>query len=477
MKIKDILYGVRGSGDIRIKGISDDSRLVKKGDAFFILERDNFDIFSVLAEVEKKAVVFVAEPVHRDRLAKVRIPVVFVSNIGKQFIRAIDRFYGFDKDYFTLIAVTGTNGKTTVATLIYYLFDKLGEKASLIGTVRHLIAGKAYKPDNTTPGYLILRQYFRQMKSRKVRFAVMEVSSHAIEQERIKGLEFNRCVFTNLSHDHLDYHKTMQRYFKAKKKLFTAAKKAVSVINRDDPYGRIIIRKVKNPLTYAIDLPADLRAENIVLTPKYTRFDLCYKGKVFKVKTRLLGRHNVSNIIAASGVMFSLGFSPAKVADCIRSFPGVQGRLQLVGNNVFVDYAHTPDALAKVITTLKEAGYAKVICVFGCGGMRDRSKRKQMGGIACRCAEFTFITSDNPRAEDPVKICRQIKSGFKKNNYTVVLDRRKAIDRAIKLAKKKEYTGSCVLVAGKGHEDYQIIGDKRLPFKDSKVIRGIINGN
>lgn len=477
MRVKDIFPQCKieqGIADLHITGICDDTRLVKKGDMFFMRRGNNSDIFPLLPQIKKKAVVLVAQTGCRNKLQNISMPVVLVRDVEKEFFRCADCFYDFDKNYFKFIGITGTNGKTTIAYLIYYLLNKLGLKASLIGTVKHLIANKVYKACNTTPGYLTLRKYLKEMKEEGIKFVVMEVSSHAIAQERIRGINFYRCVFTNLSRDHLDYHKTMTNYFKVKKKFFIDNKKAVSVINKDDVYGRKILGQTSNYLSYAIRQKADIQAQDVFLLPQGTRFDCRYKGKNFPVKTNLLGEYNILNVMAAMGVIFSMGVSPENILRFVSSFCPVDGRMNRIADNIFVDYAHTPDALKKNLLTLKGIGYEKIICVFGCGGNRDMSKRKIMGRISCDYADFTFITSDNPRSEDPAGISSQIEKGFRKNNYSIILDRKKAIEKAIGLSKAQEYKNCAVLVAGKGHEDMQICGKVKIPFKDSRVIKQLI---
>ncbi|MBU1366427.1 MAG: UDP-N-acetylmuramoyl-L-alanyl-D-glutamate--2,6-diaminopimelate ligase [Candidatus Omnitrophica bacterium] len=478
MRIKELFPHLnlkKETGELKVKGISDDSRLTKKGDIFFVRERKNFDIFSVLRDVEEKAVVYVGGLKHKEELKRLtRKPIIFVNEIEWEFHRAADFFYGFRRNDLKFIGVTGTNGKTTVAHLIYHFLKKLGEKVSLIGTVNYFIGEKVYAAKYTTPGYLTLRKLFKEIKDNGGRFVVMEASSHAIAQKRVEGIDFLRCVFTNLSRDHLDYHKTFKNYFNTKRKLFLHNKNSPALINIDDFYGRKLLKELKGAFSYGVDSAADFRARNIRLTKAKTRFDLVYRKESHRMETQLLGRHNILNILAAAGTLFSLGFPLASIVKLVPLFNPVEGRLEQVAPGIFLDYAHTPDAFKKVFLTLKEIGYEKIICVFGCGGDRDRGKREIMGKIACELADFNFITSDNPRNEDPIEICCQIKKGFSKGNYFIMPNRRKAIGQAVKLfnqSKKRKCRNFCILVAGKGHERYQIIGDKKLPFKDRDVIK------
>ena len=479
MKIKDILNTKGELGQIKVKGISDDSRFLNKGDLFFIIERKNFDIFSVVQRIEPKVAAFVAREVDKSKLKKLikNKPVIFVKSIKKEFIRAANSFYRFKKDELKIIGITGTNGKTTTAFLIHHLLKKARQRPSLIGTVKYLIGSKEVKADYTTPDFLTLRKTLRRIKDAKSDFVVMEVSSHALSQGRIKGIEFCRCVFTNLTRDHLDYHRTVENYFNTKKKLFLKSKNALSLINIDDPYGKKILNQLNRGISYGVKRKADFYAHNIKLNGSGSCFDLLYCNKSYPVETCLCGRHNILNILAALACVSSLGFPLERLVKSLSSFKSVEGRLEPVYEDLFIDYAHTPDALENTLATLKSLGYERIICIFGCGGDRDKGKRKAMGRIACKQADFTFITSDNPRSEKADNICRQIKVGFKSKNYSIVIDREAAIAQAIKLflvskaIKTKVKKKTCVLVAGKGHEDYQIIGNKKFPFKDSNAIK------
>ena len=476
MKIKELFSGLsldKNLGEKTLKGIYDDSRFLKKGELFFVRRRKNFDIFSVLPQLEKKTLAIAADIKDKEEITKKikKVPVIFVEDIEKEFQRAVELFYKGSKSL-KVIGVTGTNGKTTVANLIYHLLKKLGQEASLIGTVNYCIAGKKKKATHTTPDYLLLRKLIAEAVKNKASYMVMEVSSHGASQERTKGIDFSRCVFTNLSRDHLDYHKTMQSYFNAKKSFFLSNKNASFIINTDDLYGKKLARLGENVISYGLGPQAKLRAKNIKLGKSQTTFDISYKSKTFKVQSLLLGEHNVYNVLAALATLFSLGFSPKRVIGQISSFCSVEGRLEEVWPSVFIDYAHTPDALKKVLLALKDIGYTNTVCVFGCGGQRDKGKRPLMGEVASNHAAFSFITSDNPRNEDPLEICEQVKKGFKKNNYSVILNRRQAIKKALEI--KPKLNNCCVLVAGKGHEKYQIIKDKNIPFSDHKVIKGIM---
>lgn len=373
-----------------------------------------------------------------------------------------------------IIGITGTNGKTTTAFLIYHLLKRMGQKTSLIGTIKYIIGSKAYKANLTTPGFIELSEILKKIKDTDSDFVVIEVSSHGLVQGRIKGVKFSRCLFTNLSRDHLDYHKTMKNYFSVKKKLFFSQKDVISLINIDDYYGKKIFRGLRRALGFGIDSVADFRAENIILGKRGTYFEIVFSRKYYSVKTHLCGKYNVLNILGAVGLVSSLGFPLSEVIKAVSSFKPPRGRLEPVASDIFIDYAHTPDALTNVLGNLRESGFKKIICLFGCGGDRDRGKRRIMGQIASLKADFTFITSDNPRSENPLTICSQIEKGFKKKNYLVVIDRYKAIKKAIKFFRQNKLNNSCLLIAGKGHEDYQIIKDKRVPFSDERIVKQLL---
>ncbi len=460
--------------NIKVRGVSDDSRVMGKGDIFFIIPRKSFDIFSVIDNINSDAALFIAGISMKKKLQKHKIskPIVFVKNIQNEFLRIVDLIYPIEADKLKIIGVTGTNGKTTTSFCVYHILRSLGEPVSLIGTIRYYIDEYTEPATHTTPDFLRLRKILKKINSLGGKYVVIEVSSHSIDQDRIRGIPFSRCLFTNLSRDHLDYHKTMAAYFNSKRKLFINNRNACSFINTDDPYGKKIFRGLKQKVSYGLSKTADFRAYDVRLSPEGLRFNL-EKNKIkYSVISSLCGEHNVYNILAAIAICESYGFSMLSIIRAVESFRAVEGRFELVAKDIFVDYAHTPDALKKVLLNLRSIGYKKIICVFGCGGDRDKGKRKQMGGIATLDCHEVIITSDNPRSEDPSDICKQIAKGAKKDNYSIVVDRKKAIVKAIEAHKKlsKKYK-SCLLVAGKGHEDYQVIGNKRLEFKDADVIK------
>jgi UDP-N-acetylmuramoyl-L-alanyl-D-glutamate--2,6-diaminopimelate ligase len=461
---------------IEIRGLSNDSRAIKKGDAFFIMPGEKFDVLSVIKDIDKQASLLVAPFSLKNKLPESALstPVIFVKNIDDELTRAADLFYPLEAGKQEIIGITGTNGKTTTSFCIYHVLRALGQTVSLIGTLRYHIDQEIETATHTTPDFLYLRKLLKRISDSGGKFVIIEVSSHAIEQKRVRGVAFSRCIFTNLSRDHLDYHKTMTAYFESKKKLFTLNKDIPAFINIDDPWGRKIYKNLSKGVSYGLNKAADFRAYDVRLSAEGSRFNLERKGIKYSVITSLCGTHNVYNILAAIAVLESYGFTMAKIIRAVESFKTVEGRLELIRKDIFVDYAHTPDALLKVLLSLKNMGYKNIFLVFGCGGERDKGKRKIMGRLGTLHSRKVFITSDNPRGEDPLSICEQIAKGALKSNYAIIVDREKAIKEAITAyGKASKKTPACVLVAGKGHEDYQLISGNKIPFKDSKIIEKI----
>ena len=479
MKVKELLAGTRlnkSVAQLNACGISFDSRSLKKNDLFFVRGGNNFDVFSALVGVQTRCLCFVADKKDKLKITQLNLKktVIFVDNIQVAFEAAVDKFYGYEKDYFKVIAVTGTNGKTTITHCIYSILRKLNVGAALLGTVAYFINDKKFSSTHTTPDYLYLRKFLAECRRKKVRYIVIEVSSHAIAQQRVKGLNFVQCIFTNLTRDHLDYHKTMINYFKTKRKLFIDNPSALKIINYDDKYGKKLSAEVKAGKTFSIGddkSKAGFLASGIKFSRLGSSFVIKGENIGAAFETRLIGRHNLSNLVSAILSVSSLGYPIKKIAQIVSSYNGVSGRLEEVCPGIYVDYAHTPDALAAAILSLKQAGFAKVITLFGCGGNRDKGKRLMMGEVSCKLSDFTIVTSDNPRWEDPEKICLQIVEGFKNKRYTIIVDRKNAIKKAIE--KKRFKKDTALLIAGKGHETYQIIGDKRIDFTDRDVVKSI----
>ena len=404
------------------------------------------------------------------RVTRIRVP-----DVREGMARASAALFGQPSSKLRIIGVTGTNGKTTVAFMVKAMLEAAGWKTGLIGTVRYEIGDRVIPAQRTTPESVDLQQLLAQMVKAECRACVMEVSSHALEQKRVWGIEYDVVIFTNLTQDHLDFHGTMENYFASKSQLFLPqwpnAKKQTSLINIDDTFGQ---RLADNPgiavrMTYGIQRPAELRAVRVDLHPDGSRFVVETSQHHFACRLPLIGRHNVYNALAALGAGLALDIPVPQLQAALNSMPPVPGRLEVVPGkqtfSVYVDYAHTDDALMNVLTTLREISNGRVLLTFGCGGARDAAKRPKMGRVAAELADFTLFTSDNPRRESAADICAQIEAGYRAvraEGCRTELDRKRAIDEIIRMAQP----GDVVLIAGKGHETYQEFNDTVAPFDD-----------
>jgi UDP-N-acetylmuramoyl-L-alanyl-D-glutamate--2,6-diaminopimelate ligase len=477
MNLEELLAGmpvttVRGgfSGEQEVTGVTKDSREVREGAMFFATGSSKSFLQDAL---NKKASVIVSEePLPGD------IPCLVVANDVRLLLaRVAARFYGFPSRRINVTGITGTNGKTTVSYLIESIVRASGARAGVIGTISYRYRHHVRKGATTTPESAEIQSLLAGMSAEDVGYAVMEVSSHALDQGRVEAVDFDCAIFTNLTHDHLDYHGDFEHYRRAKALLFhhclkeSAKEKKHAVLNIDDPSARSLIPAPPvTTLTYSSRGAADAYPTSFRESIDGLILELSVKGRKVRAATPLVGHFNVSNILAAALFGFAAGMSPDIISSGLSSLKGVPGRLERVaterGFHVFVDYAHTPDALEKTMETLNRVRQGRLIVVFGCGGDRDRTKRPLMGRIASKLADFTIITSDNPRTEEPLSIIEEIRPGVTGNSFKVIEDRRAAIDGAIAMAKEKDV----VLVAGKGHEDYQIIGKVTYPFNDREVI-------
>ena len=388
--------------------------------------------------------------------------------------------YGTARLEFPVIGITGTNGKTTITYILEAFFSALGKKTGVMGTINYRWPGHEEPAPLTTPDCLTLHRNLAQMRAAGVEAAAMEVSSHALDQERVAGIIFSGAIFTNLTQDHLDYHAGMDDYFDSKTRLFRTpyARGQVAAINADCPYGRKLLARHRRALGFGLTPPKGkrpyLHGEILSLTPQGLRLRMTYQDKAWELNSKLVGAFNASNLLAVQALALGMGYRPEDFA-ALESFSGVPGRLERVDNpqglDIFVDYSHTPDALINAQKTLKDAGFKRLITVFGCGGNRDRGKRPLMGEAVAEWADIAVLTSDNPRREDPLAILDDIRPGLAACPQVVEdVDRRAAIAKAIALMQP----GDALLVAGKGHEDYQIIGDVKYPFSDQAVIREVL---
>ncbi len=395
-----------------------------------------------------------------------------------------DRFFDHPSRRMPVVGVTGTNGKTTTAYLLASILDAAGLRAGMLGTVAYRIGGEDREASRTTPEAPDVQQLLNEMLAHGCGSAVMEVSSHALSLKRVDGMRFAAGVFTNLTRDHLDFHADMEAYFAAKRRLFEMLPDgAPAVINVDDPRGASLVSMSRRPVTYAVNASADITPDRVEMTLGGLRFDIKTPAGPVRIDAKLVGRPNVYNILAATATAVALEVPRSAIEQGIAGLQGVPGRFEVVSDStddvtVVVDYAHTDDALRNLLETARPLSSKRVITVFGCGGDRDRSKRPLMGMVAARLSDVVVITSDNPRSEDPARIIEEIERGIPAGSQTSarapmvmsVVDRASAIDRAVSVAAP----GDVILIAGKGHEKYQQIGDRVLPFDDGEVARAAL---
>ncbi len=488
MILSDLINGIQvtksiGSGELNISGISIDSKKVEKGFLFVALKGEKTDGHKYIeSAVSNGASAVIAEKTPDVELSGVTVVEVPDSRAALAGVSAI--FYAHPTKELSLVGITGTNGKTTITYLLESIWRQESLKSAVLGTIDYRYGGNKVQSLMTTPESLDLMRMFREMRNSGVEIAAMEVSSHALDKKRVMGCHFDAAVFTNLTQDHLDYHGTIENYLNTKKALFTDVLKnsekerKFSIINLDDPYGNEIIKDAEGEVvTYsAHDRGAGVFAESSEITEHGIRARVITPAGALDINSKLYGAHNLSNLLAAAATAVSLGSSIDSVEKGLSAAEVIPGRLESVDNTlgikVLVDYAHTPDALENVLRAARPLTAGNLILVFGCGGDRDTTKRPKMGLIGKELSDILLVTSDNPRTESSEKIIDDIEKGVlegagSKKPYFRVSDRKEAILRAISMADN----GDTVLIAGKGHEDYQIIGTKKYPF-DDRIIAG-----
>ncbi len=469
-----------GSLDAEISAVTADSRLAGPGIAFIAIRgesRDGRQFIPMALEAGAAAIVADSAPEsgHPDD-----VPYIQVSDTRHALAVLAGLLAGEPSRKLKLAGVTGTNGKTTTAFLLHHLMKRTWHRAGLLGTVLVDDGEEAKPATHTTPGPVELNELLARMADHGCRGAAMEVSSHGIDQKRVEGIAFDVAIFTNLTQDHLDYHGTLEAYAAAKFSWFEAlaaeprGKKPLAVVNTDDGHGEklAVLLEGRMPLLrYGFNVHCDFRANNFRQSARGMEYELTAKGKSYLVRAPLIGRFNVYNTLAALAAASSLKIPLREAVAALADSPQVPGRMEHCGTkdgiSVFVDYAHTPDALENACRTLKELNPARLITVFGCGGDRDRGKRPLMGKAAAAHSDACILTSDNPRSEDPEAILREIESGMGGARYKVVVDRAEAIRIAIHAAGK----GDIVLIAGKGHEPYQQFADRTIDFDDRREAR------
>lgn len=467
---------ITGITNRSIEGIAYDSRKVKENFLFVCIPGFSVDGHKFVNDaVRRGAVAVIAE----EKISPMpEVTIIYVRSSRESLANISNEFYDCPSEKLKLIGITGTNGKTTTTYLIRSILQENGEKTGLIGTITYDLAGELFSSRNTTPESLDLQELLNKMVIKKMDSCVMEVSSHSLALHRVEHCEFDVGVWTNLTLDHLDFHKTFNNYLNDKLKLFSALDKSstkhikkCAVINIDDEYSRYFIEATKvSIITYGFKNDAMIKPINIVSGTDGLNFVINSKEFDLPVNLKLRGTHNIYNALAAASVGISLNIDKDIIKRGLENLSKVPGRFEMIntlsGFSVIIDYAHTPDALKRLLNSVRELKPSRLICVFGCGGDRDKSKRPIMGNIAENLADYTIITSDNPRSEEPLAIINEIKKGFAKNNFKEIPNRKEAIYFGLNMSKERDI----VVIAGKGHEEYQVIKDKVIPFSDREVV-------
>ncbi len=470
MKLYDLLEDKAATvlDNIEISSVTDNTKKVQKGSIFVCIKGNSFDGHSAAADMlEKGAAAVVCE--HDLGLGRRQI---ITDNSRRLYGDLCAAWFDHPERKLKLIGVTGTNGKTTITNVIKHILMACGIRTGLVGTIQNEIGDEIIHTDNTTPMVYDLMELLDRMYREGCEYAVMEVSSFGLVQERIGPAFFDSAVFTNLTQDHLDYHKDMEDYYRAKRKLFDRC--SYALCNIDDSYGRRLFGEIScDKESFSTDTDADLRAADIVISPGGADFTLKHGEKEYKISSGMPGMFNVSNITAAVGVCLHLGLEPEKILSAVSECGPVKGRCEVIPTGkdytVICDYAHTPDAIENILRSVREFTEGELVCLFGCGGNRDPDKRPKMAAAAAKYADRLIVTSDNPRNEDPDAIISDILVGLRGTSvpYETITDRRQAIYHALETAKK----GDIIVLAGKGHEDYQILaGGVHIHFDEREVV-------
>lgn len=468
-------------GDVEIGGIEHDSRKVTAKNLFVCMEGAHVDGHNFIGQAVSRGAVALLTT-RKNFTPPENISALIVPDMLNALAVIVPYFYDYPARAMRVIGVTGTNGKTTTTYLLREIFICAGFKVGLIGTIQILIGDETFPNPNTTPNVIDLQKILVDMRDKNIQVVVMEVSSHALAENRVAGIEFDTAIFTNLTQDHLDFHGTMANYLRAKTKLFDMVSRRgrkqnkTAVINVDDAASSEVLKHcLCNKITYGIKNPADLRGSELEI--KSSGMNLILNPLSLPLTLHLTGLFNVYNVLAAVGAATAENISPEVIKRALENFRSVPGRFERVFSDkpfeVIVDYAHTPDGVKNVLETAAQIATGKIITVFGCGGDRDNKKRPIMGAIAAKFSDVVIVTSDNPRTEDPEKILDEIEVGIGKKNHERIVDRRAAIFRAIELAS----AGDIVLILGKGHEDYQILNTGKIHFDDREIaLEAIKNG-
>ena len=476
MKLSELLTGINVTGkykNVRISDVTDDTNKVKKGSVFVCIKGNSFDGHEFAAEMFKKG----AAAVVCERPLGLKKEVV-VENTRSAYSIMCANFFGNPSKELELIGLTGTNGKTSSTYFIKSLFELFGIKMGLIGTMQNMVGKEVYPAKYTTPTSYELQELFRKMVDSGCKYCVMEVSSQGLAQGRVDGLHFKYAVFTNLTQDHLDFHGSMENYAAAKKILFSRCDTAI--INKDDPASEYMVKDLPcKVVTYsAKDNGADFVAKNITLGARGITYELLGDGVIARLKCPVPGSFTVYNTLSSAALAVSAGLDFKTVISAFSSVKGIKGRIEVVPTDtdytVIIDYAHSPDGIKNILSSVKEFAEGRVIIVFGCGGDRDATKRPLMADAAASLADFVVLTSDNPRTEDPEAIIKDAAEGLKKHKTAkkIITDRTEAIRFAMNEAK----SGDVIVLAGKGHETYQIIGTEKRHYDEREIVKGILSG-
>lgn len=476
MKIAQLFKGlpvqIKGNGSTSVSGISTHSQFISPGDLFIARHGERFNGNDFIIDAVQAGAAAVLTDLYNPFLTD--LTQVIASNVGSLEPILANRYYRFPSRSLFLVGITGTNGKTTIAHLLYHLFHGVDHPCGLIGTVEYRVGEQRLPAVRTTPDIATNCKLLRKMIKLRTKMAVMEVSSHALDQNRVEGLDFNAAIFTNLSQDHLDYHQTMERYGRSKKKLFSyLLPQGWAIVNRDDPYHRSVVQHCQGRVvTYGIKHPAEVFAEIMSMTTQGSSFVVHFQKQKFLIRSPLIGEFNIYNALSVIALALLKGVKSEVIQKKMENFEGVAGRLEMVDNPrniyLFVDYAHTEQGLRDVLVTLKQLYLGRLITVFGCGGDRDPTKRAKMAHVVESFSDQIVVTSDNVRSEDAGSIVQDIVKGFRNRPplYSIELDRKRAILKGISMAGK----GDVVLVAGRGHETFLDIGGSQIAFQDRWIM-------
>ena len=477
MKLSNLLKDVETLSayeDVEVERVTDNNKENLKNALFVCIDGNRVDGHSLAKNALDEGAVAVVTSVD------LQIPnQIIVKNTRKAYSKIASNFYGNPSKKLKLIGVTGTNGKTSTSFLIKGILEKLGKKCGIIGTIKNNVGASECESDLTTPEPMKLHNLFRQMVNNDCEYCVMEVSSQGLAQERVFGLSFVASVLTNITPEHLDYHGTMQNYINSKLKLFEMTDFAC--VNVDDEIVESVINKISCPhkTVSAISNYADYTAKNIVCTENGIRYELVGENCISRIELKIPGKFTVYNSMSAVGILLYLGFSIDEISSACKSLENIKGRAELIKTpkrfTVMIDYAHTPDGLKNILESVREFTKGRIITVFGCGGDRDKSKRSEMGRIAGEYSNIAVVTSDNPRNENPLLIINDILCGMEKvkSRIAVIENRQQAIEFALSKARADDL----VLLAGKGHETYQIVGNEKRPFDERLIVNNYFNKN